>query len=100
MASRLWLTNTTVRPDALDLGHAAQAAALELGVAHGEHLVDQQDVGVEVRGDGERQPQVHARRVPLHRRVEEPLDPGELDDLVEPARRLRRRLIPWMAPLR
>ena len=37
----------------------------------------------QVRGDGEGQPHVHAARVALDRRVEELLDLGERDDLVE-----------------
>ena len=68
--------------------HPAEAAALELGVADGEHLVDEQDLRLEVRRDGEGEPHVHAARVALHRRVDELLDLGELDDLVELARDL------------
>ena len=68
---------------AAELLHPAQAAPLELGVADREHLVDEQDLGLEVRGDGEREPHVHAARVALHRRVDELLDARELDDLVE-----------------
>ena len=41
-----------------------------------------------MRRHGERQPHVHPARVALHRRVEEPLDLGERDDLVELARDL------------
>ena len=63
--------------------HPPEAALLELGVADREHLVDEQDLRLEVRGDGEREPHVHAARVALDRRVDELLDAGELDDLVE-----------------
>jgi hypothetical protein len=31
--------------------HPAEAPLLELGIADGEHLVDEQDLGLEVRGD-------------------------------------------------
>ena len=72
-----------------DVAHLAEALLLELRVADGEHLVDEQDLRLEVRGDGEREPHLHAARVALHRRVEEALDARELDDLVEPARDLR-----------
>ena len=68
--------------------HAPEALALELGVAHGQHLVDHEDVGLEVGGHREGQPQVHARRVPLDGGVEEPLDAREGDDLVEAAAHL------------
>ena len=43
------------------LGDPLLALALEGLVADGEHLVDQQDVGVEVRGDREAEPHEHAR---------------------------------------
>ena len=73
---------------------------MELGVADGEHLVDDQDVRLEVRGDGEGQPHVHAARVALHRRVEERRSiSGEVDDLVELARDLA-RFMPRMAPFK
>src|SRR4029079_5434248 len=48
-----------------------------------EDLVDQQDVGVDVNGDGEAEAHVHARRVRFHRRVDELAELGEVDDLVE-----------------
>jgi hypothetical protein len=61
-----------------------QAALLELRVAHCEHFVDEEDVGIDVDRDREPESYVHARRVVLHRRVDELLDAGEADDLVEP----------------
>ena len=66
-----------------ELLHAPEAASLELGIAHRQHLVHEHDLWLEVRGDGECQTHVHAARVALYRRVDELLDPGELDDLVE-----------------
>src|SRR5581483_2180392 len=56
---------------------------LKLGVADGEHLVEEQDLGVEVRGDGERESHLHPRRIPLDGDVDEVADTGEVDDLVE-----------------
>ena len=78
----------TVRPDAAEVLHPPEAALLELGVADREHLVDEQDLRLEMRGDREREAHVHSARVALHRRVDEPSDAGELDDLVELARDL------------
>ena len=69
-------------PGALQVLHPADAA-LELRVADGERLVDDEHVGLEVGRDGERQPQPHPRGVALQRRVEEALDAGEGGDLVE-----------------
>ena len=83
-----------------DLVHLAEALALERGVADGQHLVDDQDLGLEVRGDREGQPHVHAARVALDRRVEELLDLRERDDLVEAAGRSRGACMPRIAPFR
>ena len=93
-------TKSTVRPVPLELLHPPEALLLELGVADREHLVDEQDLGLEVRGDRERQAHVHAARVALHGRVEELLEPGELDDLVEPGERSPAGVMPRMAPFR
>ena len=69
---------------AAELRDLLGALALELGVADGEDLVDEEQVGVDVDRDREAEPHVHARGVVLHRRVDEVLDAGEVDDLVEP----------------
>ncbi len=66
--------------------HAPEAAALELRVTDGEHLVHEQDLGLEVSRDGEGEPHRHPARVALDRRVDELLDAGELDDVRELAR--------------
>ena len=84
IAAMLWLTNSTVRRSRLDdILHLSEALLLKARVADREHLVDDEDLRLEVRGDGEGQPHVHAARVALHRRVDELLDLGERDDLVE-----------------
>ena len=67
----------------LELGELLGAPALELLVADREHLVDEEDVRIHVDRDREAEPHVHARRVVLHRRVDEVLEPGEPDDVVE-----------------
>ena len=66
-----------------------EALLLEGGVADGEHLVDQQDVGVHLDRHREREPDLHAGRVVLELEVDELLELGELDDLVEALARLR-----------
>ena len=71
------------RPAAvLELGDLAEALALELLVADGEHLVEQEHVRLDVRGDGEAEPHEHPRRVRPHRQVDELLELRERDDLV------------------
>ena len=53
------------------------ALLLEGGIAHREHLVDQQHVRVDVGHDREAQPDEHARRVVLDLQVLELLEAGE-----------------------
>ncbi len=65
------------------------ALALERLVADREDLVEQQDVGVEVHGEREPEAHVHPRRVRAHGQVDEALELGELDDVVERVADLR-----------
>ena len=53
------------------------------GVAHREHLVDEQDVGVDLDHHREGQAHVHARGVVLELEVDELLELGELDDALD-----------------
>ena len=67
----------------LELVDAVEALALERLVADGQHLVDEQHVGVDVHRDRETEAHVHPRRVVLDLLVDEPFELGELDDVVE-----------------
>jgi hypothetical protein len=69
---------------AAELGDAPHALALEGLVADGQHLVQQQHIGLDVRGDRECQPHHHAARVGAHRHVDELLELREGDDPIEP----------------
>ena len=60
-----------------------EALLLEVGVADRQHLVDQQDLRVDLDRDREREPHEHPRRVVLQPQVEELLELGEVDDRVE-----------------
>ena len=60
-----------------------EALVREALVADGQHLVDEQHVGIDVDRDREAEPHVHAGRIGLHRRVDELAQLGEVDDLVE-----------------
>jgi hypothetical protein len=66
-----------------NLGHLAEALLLELGVADGEDLVDDEDFGFEMGGDGDGEADIHAAGITLDWRVEESLDLGKFDDFVE-----------------
>ena len=70
-------------PLVLELADATDALRLEHLVADGEHLVDEQHVGIEVDRHGETEAHVHPRRVVLHRLVDELGEVGEGDDVVE-----------------
>ncbi len=64
---------------------AALALLLEEHVAHGERLVDDEDVGLGDGRDGEGDARNHAARIVLERHVHEIMQLGEVDDLVEMA---------------
>lgn len=63
--------------------HLTDGFLLELGVTDGEDLVHDQDLGIEMGGDGEAQTDHHTATVPLNRRVDIALATGEIDDLVQ-----------------
>ena len=67
----------------LELEDLPEASALELLVPDCEDLVEQQHVGVDVRGDRKPQAHVHPRGVRAHRQVDELFEAGEGDDLVQ-----------------
>ena len=79
-----WVTNSIVRPSAAQPRELVEALLLERRVADREHLVDQQDVGVDLDRGREREPDVHARGVVLELEVDELLELGEREDVVEP----------------
>ncbi|MEZ5312226.1 MAG: hypothetical protein R2862_00555 [Thermoanaerobaculia bacterium] len=58
----------------------AQALAAEGEVAHGERLVDEQEIRAELRRDGEPEPGSHPRAVGSDRRVDDRGEAGEVDD--------------------
>ena len=74
-----WVTKMIVRPLVAHIVEDVEALLLEGGVADGEHLVDQQDVGVDLDRDRERQADVHARGVVLELEVLELAQLGEVD---------------------
>src|SRR3954453_9584765 len=71
--------------EALERDHALLLEAL---VADREHLVEQEHVEVDLDRDRVRKPDLHAGREVLQLLVDEPLELGEGDDLVEALREL------------
>src|SRR2546423_415494 len=63
-----------------ELADLCEALVLEVLVADREHLVDEEDVRLEVHRDREAEAHVHAARVRLHGSVKEAADVGELLD--------------------
>ena len=70
---------------ASEIGKLVEALVRERFVADREHFVDEQHVRIDVDRDGEPEAHVHARRIRLDRRVDELLELGETDDVVEAA---------------
>ena len=64
------------------LPHAGEAFLLKGHVADGEHLVHDDDLAAQVRGDGEGELDKHAGGVALDRRVDKIADLGEFNDLL------------------
>ena len=56
---------------ACHIAHFAQALFLELGIAHRQNLIHDQNLGVEVGGNGESQAHVHPAGVALDGCVDE-----------------------------
>ena len=75
----------------LEAAEDVEALLLEGGVADGQHLVDQQHLGVDLGRDREAESHRHARGVVLELEVDELLQLGEGDDLVEALARLGAR---------
>ena len=91
MASRLWLTKSTVRPlrstsSILPRQRRWNSASPTASTSSTSRMS-----ACHVGGDGEAEAKVHARGVALHRRVHESLEAGEVDDLVQPGAHLAPR---------
>ena len=63
--------------------HSAQTFPLEVRVAHCQHFVDYQDLGIQMSRHGKGQPHIHAARITLDRRVQKLLRFGERNNLIE-----------------
>ena len=70
-------------PLAAELVHAVHASVLENQITHSQSLIRQQDIGVHVNGNRERQAHEHSAGVGLDRLVHEISDLREASDGVE-----------------
>ena len=71
------------RPPVPQLAHEVEALALELLVADGDDLIDDEDRGLDGDRRGEAEAHGHARGVDLDRLIDEVADVREFDDPVE-----------------
>ena len=74
------------------------AAVGEDGVAHGQRLIDDQNIRIDVDGGGERQPDIHAARIFFHGPVNELADLREGFDGGQ-LRAISARPMPMISPL-
>ena len=82
-AAGAWVFNAALHPPiTATLVRVKNGEAL---VTDGQHLVDDEDVGIDVHGDREGQSDVHAAGVKLHLGFDEVLDLTEVDHVVEDA---------------
>ena len=78
-------------PRARNLADFAQAFLLKGRVADGEHLIDQQNLRLQMRGHREGKPHAHPDGITLHGCVDEFLDAGKRHDFIELPRDLGAR---------
>ena len=63
-------------------GDAIEALGLKGYVTHRKNFVEQNDVRLKVRGNGEAESHIHSRGIAFHRHIDVFFEPGELDDAV------------------
>ena len=66
-----------------NIAHLSQAFPLEVGIAHSEHLVHNQDFRLQVGSHGESQAQVHTGGVALDGCIDELFNFRKSDDFIE-----------------
>jgi hypothetical protein len=71
-------------PCAAQSRELVEALLLERGVADREHLVDEEDLGIDLDSSSERETDVHTGGVVLELEIDELLELGEREDVIEP----------------
>ena len=66
-----------------EVGELAHATLLELRIAHGKNLIDEENIRFDVDRHGETKTYVHTGGLVLHRLVDEVLDAREVNDCIE-----------------
>src|SRR5580704_7856420 len=64
--------------------HSIEALFLKYGISDRQHFVKNDNLRIQMSGDGKCQSNIHPAGIILHRHVNESLQSGELDDLIEP----------------
>src|SRR5574339_503276 len=65
------------------IAHFAKAFFLEVYVANGQYFIDDEDFRFQVSSDGKGETHIHAAGITLDRRINEVLDFGKSDNLIE-----------------
>ena len=99
MLFRLWDTKRTEAPSVDDLLHAFQTLLLEDIIADTQDLIDDENVGINMSRDRKSEPRIHARGIAFDRSIDELLDPGKVDDLID-FRSISRRVMPRIVPFK
>src|ERR1700730_13187865 len=63
--------------------HLPETFPLEFRIADGQYLIDDENLLLQMRGHGESESDIHARRITLYRSIQKLLHSGKGDDLVE-----------------
>src|SRR5271154_1789924 len=71
---------------ASDIADFPEASLLECRISNCQHFVDEQDLRLEMRGYCKSEPHEHATRVAFYRGIQESLDLGKRDYLIELSR--------------
>jgi hypothetical protein len=63
--------------------HSFHALPLKKIVTNTQHLVDEQNIRVDVSRDGKPEPSKHSRRIPFYRRIDKLFESLKIDDSIE-----------------
>jgi hypothetical protein len=82
-----------------DAGQSLITLGPKRNITDCQYLIQEQDIGLHGRRHREAEPYLHAGAVALHGRVDEIVDPREVDDFGKPCHRLLSSSVPGPAAL-
>ena len=63
--------------------HTIETLFLKNGIAHRQHLIENDNLRIQMGGDRKRQPHVHPAGIVFHRYMDEFFQAGEIDNAIE-----------------